>query len=348
MMNAIVLRETGGPEVLRLERVPDPVPGPGEVVVRLRAAALNRRDVWIRMEQYAGIRLPAILGSDGAGEVSALGEGVRNVVTGAPVIVNPSLDWGDGERVPGPAFRILGMPDDGTYAELVRVPAANLFPKPERLSWEEAAALPLAALTAYRAMVSRARVGAGETVLVTGIGGGVATFALLIARHLGARVLVTSGSEAKLERARALGAEGGADYHDPKWVEAIRRLAGGGGPDVAIDGTGGTTFAQLLDVLKPGGRLASYGATRGPAPEMEVRRLFWKQLDLLGTTMGSPRDFAGMVRMFTEPRHAGDRQVVNPLTPVVDQVFPLAEAAAAHRRMEAAEQFGKIVLRIGD
>jgi zinc-binding alcohol dehydrogenase/oxidoreductase len=337
MMDAIVLRETGGPEVLRLENVPEPEPGPGEVVVRLRAAALNRRDAWIRMGRYAGIRLPAILGSDGSGEVSAVGDGVRNVVPGAPVIVNPSLDWGDGERVPGPAFRILGMPDDGTYAELVRVPAANVYPKPERLSWEEAAALPLAGLTAYRAVVSRARVGAGETVLVTGIGGGVATLALLIARHLGARVLVTSGSDAKLERARALGAEGGANYHDPEWVEAIRQLAGEGGPDVAIDSAGGTTFAQLLDALKPGGRLVSYGATGGPAPATEVRRLYWKQLDLLGTTMGSPRDFAGMARLVAE----------NPLTPVVDQIFPLAEAAAAHRRMEAAEQFGKIVLRIG-
>jgi NADPH:quinone reductase-like Zn-dependent oxidoreductase len=337
-MNAIVLRETGGPEVLRVESVPDPVPGPGEVVVRLRAAALNRRDLWIRMGRYAGIRLPAILGSDGAGEVSALGDGVRGVLVGAPVIVNPSLDWGDEERVPGPQFRILGMPDDGTYAEYVRVPATNVFPKPERLTWEEAAALPLAGLTAYRAMVSRAQVGAGETVLVTGIGGGVATFTLLIARHLGARVLVTSGSDAKLERARSLGAEGGASYHDAGWVEAIRELAGDGGPDVAIDGAGGETFTALLDVLKPGGRLVSYGATRGPAPQTEVRRLFWKQLDLLGTTMGSPRDFAGMTRLFAE----------NPLTPVVDRVFPLAEAPAAHQRMEAAEQFGKIVLRVGE
>jgi zinc-binding alcohol dehydrogenase/oxidoreductase len=345
-MKAIVLRETGGPEVLRLEDVPEPVPGPGEVVVRLRAAALNRRDVWIRLGRYAGIRLPAILGSDGAGEVSALGEGVRGVLEGAPVIVNPSLDWGDGERVPGPAFRILGMPDDGTYAEYVRVPATNVLPKPERLSWEEAAALPLAGLTAYRAVVSRARVRAGETVLVTGIGGGVATVALLIARSLGARVLVTSGSEAKLARARELGAEGGASYRDAGWVEVIRQLAGEGGPDVAIDGAGGATFAALLDALKPGGRLVSYGATGGPAPQLEVRRLFWKQLDLLGTTMGSPRDFAGMVRLFAEPRPAGDRQVANPLTPVVDRVFPLAEAAAAHQRMEAAEQFGKIVLRV--
>jgi zinc-binding alcohol dehydrogenase/oxidoreductase len=335
-MKAIVLRETGGPEVLRMESLPDPAPGPGEVVVRLRAAALNRRDAWIRAGQYANIRLPAVLGSDGAGEVSAIGEGVRGVLEGAPVIVNPSLDWGEGERVPGPQWRILGMPDDGTYAELVRVPAANVLPKPERLSWEEAAALPLGGLTAYRAVVSRAQVRAGETVLVTGIGGGVATFALLIARQLGARVLVTSGSPAKLERARALGAEGGADYQDPGWVEAVRRLAGDGGPDVAIDGAGGETFAQLLDVLKPGGRLVNYGATRGPAPRTEVRRLFWKQLDLLGTTMGSPRDFAAMTRLFAE----------SALMPVVDQVYPLEEAAAAHRRMEAAEQFGKIVLGI--
>jgi NADPH:quinone reductase-like Zn-dependent oxidoreductase len=311
-------------------------------VVRLRAAALNRRDVWIRTGRYAGIRLPAILGSDGAGEVSALGAGVEGVSIGAPVIVNPSLDWGTNERVQGPNFRILGMPDEGTYAEYVRVPAANLCPKPEGLSWEEAAALPLAGLTAYRGLVTRGRLQAGETALVTGIGGGVATLALLQARRLGARVLVTSGGAAKLDRARELGAAGGANYRDPDWVATIRRLAGGEGPDLAIDGAGGETFAALLDLLRPGGRLVSYGATLGPAPQTEVRRVFWKQLDLLGTTMGTPQDFAAMVSLF-----AGNGPGSAPrLAPVVDSVLPLSEAGEAHRRMEAAEQFGKIVLRV--
>ena len=336
-MKAIVLRETGGPEVLRLETVPDPEPRAGEVVVRVRAAALNRRDAWIRMGRYAGIRLPVILGSDVAGEITALGEGVTGWTVGAPVIVDPSLEWGEGERVPGPRWRILGMPEDGTYAEYVRVPAANLYPKPPALSWEEAAALPLAGVTAFRALVTRGEVREGETVVVTGIGGGVATMALAIARRHGARVQVTTGNPAKLARARELGAEGGALYTDSDWVATLRTLAGGEGPDLAIDGAGGETFDRLLDLLRPGGRLVSYGATLGPAPRTEVRRLFWKQLDLRGSTMGSPRDFAGLVRLFSASDPAAPR-------PVIDAVFPLVEAAAAHRRMEAGEQFGKIVL----
>jgi zinc-binding alcohol dehydrogenase/oxidoreductase len=336
-MNAIVLRETGGPEVLRLETVADPVPDPGEVVVRVRAAALNRRDAWIRTGRYAGIRLPAILGSDVAGEIAALGEGVVGWTVGAAVIVDPSLDWGDEERVTGPRWRILGMPEDGAYAEYVRVPAANLHPKPPGLSWEEAAALPLAGVTAYRGLVTRGELSAGETVVITGIGGGVATMALVIARARDARVLVTSGSTAKLARARELEAVGGALYTDPEWVATLRTLAGGAGPELAIDGSGGETVDRLMDLLRPGGRLVSYGATLGPAPRAEVRRLFWKQLDLRGTTMGSPRDFEGLVRLFSRPAAGAPR-------PVIDAVFPLVEAAAAHRRLEAGEQFGKIVL----
>ena len=335
-MKAIVLRDLGGPELLRLEDAPDPTPGPGEVVVRLKAAALNHRDVWIRKGQYAGIKLPIILGSDGAGVVEAVGEGVDGSLVGGEVLINPSLDWGPDERAFGPDFRILGLPDAGTYAQLVKVPATNVHSKPAGLGWGEAAAIPLAGLTAYRALVSRAKAKAGETVFIPGIGGGVATFALLFARKLGARVLVTSGSEEKLERARALGADGGACYKDAGWVDKIRELSGGQGPDVVIDGVGGETYNQCLDLLRPGGRMATFGATTGPVPKMETRRLFWKQLDLLGTTMGSPADFAAMLALFAD----------GTLRPVVDRAFPLADAPAAHRRMDEAGQFGKIVLEI--
>ncbi|MDG3006031.1 zinc-binding dehydrogenase [Paludisphaera mucosa] len=335
-MKAIVLRDLGGPELLRLEDAPDPTPGPGEAVVRLKAAALNHRDVWIRMGQYAGIKLPTILGSDGAGVVEAVGEGVDAALVGREVVINPSLDWGDDERFFGPNFRILGMPDGGTYAQLVKVAATNIHPKPAGLGWGEAAAIPLAGLTAYRALVSRAQAKPGETVFIPGIGGGAATFALLFAKKLGARVLVTSGSDEKLERAQALGADGGANYKDAGWVEKIRELSGGQGPDIVIDAVGGETYNACIDLLSAGGRIATFGATTGPAPKVETRRVYWKQLNLLGTTMGSPADFTAMLALFAD----------GSLRPVVDRAYPLADASAAHRHMDESGQFGKIVLEI--
>ena len=336
-MRAIVLREPGPADRLKLEQVADPVAGTGEVVVRLKAAALNHRDIWIRSGTGAyagGFARPVILGSDGAGEVQAVGEGVDRGLVGRAVVINPSLDWGDDDEAQGPKFRILGLPDDGTYAEAIRVPVGNVLPKPARLTFEQAAAIPLAALTAYRAVVSRARVRAGETVLVTGIGGGVSTFALQIAAHLKARVLVTSGEDAKLARARELGAAGGANYRTGDWTKEIRDLTGGQGPDVVIDSAGGETLARAIDLVKPGGRVAIYGATTGPIKDFVPRSVFWRQISVLGSTMGSPREFAAMLKLY----EAGD------FVPVVDRAFPLAEAAAAHRRMEEAGQFGKIVL----
>ena len=333
-MNAIVLRELGGPERLALDHMPDPQPGPGEAVVRLRAAALNHRDAWIRQGLYAGIRLPIVLGSDGAGMVQAVGVGVDPALLGTAVVMNPSLDWGTDDRVQGPAYRILGLPDNGTYAEYVKVPAANLFAKPDALSWEAAAATPLAGLTAYRALVTRARVQPGETVLVTGIGGGVATFALLVARHLGARVVVTSGSDAKIARARQLGAEGGVNYKAENWGRAVQALCDEG-PDVIIDSAGRDALPTLVEIVKPGGRIVTFGATTGSPSTIEVRRIFWKQISILGSTMGTPREFGEMLKMFD-----------GTLAPVVDRVFPLAAAADAHRRMDQADRFGKIVLEI--
>lgn len=333
-MKAVVLRTLGDPAVLRVEEIPDPRPDAGEALVRLRAAALNHRDVWIRKGQYAGITLPIILGSDGAGEVVDTGSGVDASWRGREVIIDPALHWGDDERVQGASFQILGLPRDGTYAELVKVPAANLHDKPRHLSFEEAAAIPLASVTAYRALVTRAQVTAGETVVVTGIGGGVATCALLIATRLGARVYVTSGSDAKIDAARTHGAAGGVNHHDPDWPKALVAHIGDR-PDVVIDSAGGDTFNKALDLVKPGGRVVSYGATLGAAQTVEVRRIFWKQVTVLGSTMGSPRDFAGMLRLYADG-----------LRPIVDAVMPLDQAAAAHRRMEEGQQFGKIVLRI--
>jgi NADPH:quinone reductase-like Zn-dependent oxidoreductase len=333
-MRAVVLNAVGDADHLRVEERPDPSPGPGEAVVRLRAAALNHRDVWIRKGQYAGIKLPIILGSDGAGEVAEVGPDVDPSWVGREVVIDPSFNWGPDDRAQDTAFHILGLPVDGTYAEMVRIPAANLYPKPGPLSWEEAAAVPLASVTAYRALVTRARLQAGETVVITGIGGGVATTALVIAKRLGATVWVTSGHDSKLKAARTHGAEGGVNHRKDNWTKTLIAEIGSR-PDVVIDSAGGDTFNKALDVLKPGGRLVTYGSTLGPGERVEIRRIFWKQLNVLGSTMGPPSDFAAMLKMYESG-----------LRPIVDKVFPLEQASDAHIRMEAGDQFGKIVLRI--
>jgi NADPH:quinone reductase-like Zn-dependent oxidoreductase len=333
-MKAIILRELGAAENLKLEDAPDPQPGAGEAVVRLKAAALNHRDVFMWQGLYPNIKLPTILGSDGAGVVAAVGEGVDQSWIGQEVVIEPGLDWGPDEEAQSKNYRILGMPEDGTYAEMIKIPAVNLHPKPAYLTFEEAAAAPLAGLTAYRAVVTRAKVKAGETVLVTGIGGGVAIFAAQIAKQLGARVFVTSGSDDKLARARELGVEGGANYKTPDWGKALTEMTGGG-PNVVIDSAGGQSLETAIKIIKPAGRTVFYGATTGLA-KIDLYRFFFKQLSLMGSTMGSPREFAAFLKLYGEAK----------LHPVVDEVFPLAEAAAAHRRMNDGEQFGKIVLKI--
>lgn len=332
-MNAVVLTETGDPEVLSLSTAPDPSAGPGEVVVALRFAALNRRDVFLR-KGIAPSPLPVIPGSDGAGVVREVGQGVSGVAEGDEVVILPSLGWGGGEAAPQPGFRILGGPDDGTYAELIRLPAENVLPKPPRLSWEEAAALPLAGLTAYRALVSRAAVRPGETVLILGIGGGVATVALALARAAGCRVIVTSSSHEKLARAREMGAAAGILYTEDGWPQAVRE-ASGGGVDVVVDSVG-STWAESIACVRPGGRVVVFGGTGGAKVGLMVRPVTMGQVSLLGTTMGSPRDFAGLLKAVEFGGWA----------PVVDSVRPLGEVAAAHAREEAGEHFGKLVLSI--
>lgn len=333
-MRAVVLNAVGDVDHLRVAECPDPQAGPGEAVVRLRAAALNHRDVFIRKGQYAGIKLPTILGSDGAGEVAEIGPDVDPSWLGREVVIDPSFNWGPDERAQDSAFHILGLPVNGTYAEKVCIPATNLHPKPRPLSWEEAAAVPLASVTAYRAVVTRGRLQAGETVLITGIGGGVAATALVMAKWLGATVWVTSGHDSKLNAARTHGAEGGVNHRKGDWAKTLIAEVGSR-LDVVIDSAGGDTFNKALDVLKPGGRLVTYGATLGAAERVEVRRIFWKQLTVLGSTMGPPSDFAAMLKLYESG-----------LRPIIDKVFPLEQAADAHIRMEAGDQFGKIVLRI--
>jgi len=332
-MKALVLQDKHrAAEVLE---VPMPIAGPGEAVVRVRAAALNHRDVWIQKGQYAGLKYPIFRGWEGGGVVVAVdggGDGADWV--GKPVIINPALDWGKAAAYQDPElFRILGLPDDGTLAEFVKVPVRNLVEKPKHLSFEEAAALPLAGLTAWRALMTRARLQVGEKVLITGVGGGVALFALQFAVATGAEVLVTSGSVEKLDKAMAMGAMGGANYREAGWVESLKSLAGTF--EVIVDGAAGDGLNDLLDLAAPGGRVVLYGATRGNPAQVAARRIFWKQLNVLGSTMGSPQDFEEMLSFVA--RHK--------VRPMVDRVFALEEGEAAFRWMDEAKQFGKIVVR---
>jgi len=327
-VRAVELRSFGGPESLVLAEVADPEPGEGEARVDLVAAALNRRDLWIRVGRK--VPLPAILGSDGAGIVSAVGPRVEAVSVGDEVVINPSLDWGDGEEASGPDFRILGVPDQGTYAERIVVRADQLRPRPPNLTWAEAAALPLAGLTAWRVVVTHGRAGPGRTILVPGAGGGVATFLIQIATALGARVVVTAGSEEKLERARSLGAAGGALYTDPDWAGKLAPV------DVVADSVGAPVWEGAFRALRPGGVLVNFGDTARDEAAVPLSTLYFKYLRIQGTTMGSPREFDALLAHVAEA----------PWRPVVDSVFPLEEAARAHERLDSPERFGKIVLAI--
>lgn len=311
-----------------------PAAGPGEVLVRVMAAALNHRDVWITRGQYAGIKYPTILGSDGAGEVVAVGEGADATLLGQRVVINPNLAWGDNERFQGRQYTILGLPRDGTFAEYVAVGADRVHPVPVHLDIEQAAALPLAGLTAYRALFGRANLQPGERVLISGVGGGVALYALQFALAVGAEVFVTSGSADKIARAVAMGARAGADYRVEGWQKAFVKTHGE--VDVVIDSAGGTGFAALIDVLAPGGRLAFYGGGQGNISGLNPQKMFWKQVSVLGSTMGSDREFVAMLDLVN--RHQ--------LVPVVDSVHALADGRSAFDLMARGGQFGKIVLRV--
>jgi NADPH:quinone reductase-like Zn-dependent oxidoreductase len=328
-VRAVRIHEDGGPEVLVLEEAPDPVPGEGEVLVRLRASALNHLDVWIR-KGMPSVPKPRILGADGAGVVEALGDGVTGFEPGEPVVINPGIEVGDGR------IHVIGEHGDGTNAELIAVPATNVHPIPDGLSFEEAAAFPLVFETAYRMLVTRAGLREGEWVLAWGIGGGVSTAALAIAKALGARVIVTSSSDAKLERALGLGADATVNHATGDVKAAVQEATGGRGVDVVVEHVGEATWQTSLAVAAPGGRIAVCGATSGPNPPAALHRIWWKQLSILGSTMGTCEDFAAVYDLVATGR----------ARPVVDEVLPLEQIRAAHERLEAGEQLGKIVLSV--
>lgn len=319
---------------LVLKDVETPVPGAGEVLVQLKAAGINRRDYWITVGKYAGLKYPAILGSDGAGLVTEAGSDTDNKWLGKEVIINPCHNWGSHADYQNRDFTILGLPENGTFAEYIKVKAEYLHTKPAHLSWEQAAALPLAGMTSYRALFTKGKAKKGDKVLVTGVGGGTGAFALQWAHAAGCQVFVTSGSGAKIERARQLGASAGVNYKALDWAQELQHMATGF--DVIIDSALGKGFDHLVDLCNPGARIVIFGGTAGNIPPLNGRKIFWKQLQLLGTTMGSPDDFKGMLDLVNQ------HQIV----PVIDEVFLLDHAQQGIDKMENSTQFGKLVLKI--
>ena len=327
-MKAVRIHEDGDPEVLRYEDVPDPEPQPGEVLVELRAAGLNHLDVWIR-KGLPSVPKPRILGADGAGVVVALGDGVEGFEIGDRVVVNPGI-------VHEGRITVIGEHTDGTYCELKAFPVGQLYPLAEQLSFEDGAAFPLVFETAYRMLVTKAGLREGEWVLIWGIGGGVALAALELCRALGARVIVTSSSANKLDQARGFGADVAVSHTDEDVVAAVKEATGGEGAAVVVETVGEATWERSLAAAAPEARVVVCGATSGHSPPARLYRLWWKQLVVYGSTMGTPADFEGAYQLIRDGRARIH----------VDSVFPLADAATAHERLESGAQFGKVVLRI--
>ena len=329
-MKSAVLKAIG--DALEIETRERPRIPRGEVLVRLRSAALNRRDYWITQGLYPDIHLPVTLGSDGAGVVCEIGEGVQTHWLNREVMLYPGLSWGETPKVQSDDFQVLGMPRDGTLSTHVLVPEPCLYPKPSQWSFEQAAALPLAGLTAWRALVTQAQLQKGDTVWILGIGGGVAQWALQWAISLGACVWVTSSSQEKLERATSQGAKGGILYDTPTWAQNLQDQSGP--PQIILDGAGGQDHHSLMDVIAPGGHWIQYGATAGPAKHINLFKLFWKQVTLRGSTMGSPKEFEAML----------DHAIKGNITPTIDKIFPLIDCNQAITRLGKKEQFGKILI----
>lgn len=338
-MKAAIFSEYGGPEVLRVEEVETPAPGPGEVLVRVRAASLNHLDVWVRRGLPIETTMPHIGGSDVAGVVEEVGPEVEGVEVDARVVVNPSLwcgrcEWCKrGEEPLCVRYRILGEHTQGGFAEYVVVPAANLYPIPDDVPFEEAAAAPLVFLTAWRGLISRGRLRAGEDVLVTGASGGVSTAAIQIAKLAGARVFAVTTTE-NVERVRELGADVVYDRTEVDFSRAVWQDTNKRGVDLILDSVGEATWTQNVRALARGGRLVVYGATTGPRSETDLRQLFWKQIEIIGTTMANQREFEEVMKLVFRGE----------LRPVVDVVWPLERIRDAHERLERGEQFGKVVL----
>ena len=334
-MKALVLTAAEGLQGVELKEVASPSPKAGEVLVALKAASLNHRELWIALGQYPGMVAPPFtLGCDGVGVIEAVGEGVDVSHVGEEVILYPGLNWGDDHRFPAPEFGLLGMPGPGTIAEKIALPAANALPKPASLGFEEAAAIPLAALTAWRGLFTKASLRAGEKLLITGIGGGVALFALQFAVRLGAEVYVTSGSDETLAKAIALGARAGFNYKDDAWRKDLSKASGG--IDVVFDGAPASSYAGYGRALNRGARVVIYGSTGGFTVPVNAPELFLKNVNIMGTNVGDIEDFTAMLAFVNEKK----------LQPVIECTFELAQAKEAMQYLKDAHGFGKVVITI--
>ncbi|MBK6538625.1 MAG: zinc-binding dehydrogenase [Ignavibacteria bacterium] len=338
-MKAAVLRQTGIIQNIRenilIEDVPVPELLKDEILIRVNSASLNHRDLWISKGMYSKIKLPAVLGSDCSGTVTAVSTGVKEFKSGDDVILNPGLNWGDNENFQSSEFSILGMPDDGTFAEYVKISKSNVFRKPEHLTHEQAASVPLAGVTAYRALFRKLNLTSGDKLLITGAGGGVSAFVLLFALNAGAEVYVTSGNDLKIEKALSLGAKAGVNYNDPDWHNKIKLLSGDS-LNTVFDSSGGDTFSKCMEIINPGGRIVSVGAGLGSVKDLSIHKLYWKQLKLYGSAMGSENDFSDMLNFINEKK----------IIPVIITTLALNDIHKGFQMMNDAQQSGKIIITL--
>lgn len=328
-MKALVLLED---KSLVVKEVQKPVLKTGEVLVNVKASALNHREIWIQKGLYPGMTLPCTLGADGTGVVNELGEGVDSNWLNKEVIIYPAYDWGENEIAPSKKFRVLGMPDPGTIAEYIKVPEKNLVAKPSYLGWGEAAAIPVAGLTAWRALVRHGDINKNSSVLITGIGGGVAQAGLSLAKAFGCKIYVTSSKQDKIEKAKSLGAIGGVNYHDEDWHNQLKELSGG--IDIVLDSSPSPILDNYFRFMNYGGRIVTYGSTGSPKTTINISKFFLRHIQFIGTAMGSPDEFKALI-LFMEK---------NRIKPLVFAEYTLENSIEAINALKEGKQIGKIVI----
>jgi zinc-binding alcohol dehydrogenase/oxidoreductase len=333
-MKALLLESTDGPEAVRVADVDTPEPTAGQVRVAIKAASMNHREMWISRGLYPGMVTPCTMGCDGAGVVDMIGDGVTGVEIGNEVVLYPGRDWGPNRHAPQAEFGLLGMPHPGTIAEYVCVPAENLAPKPAGMGWEEAAASILTGLTAWRALMFKGQLQPTDTLLISGIGGGVATFGLAFAVALGCKVYVTGESEEVIERAKAMGAIDGLLYTDPEWRKKVGKMTGG--IDVVLDGAPAPSYANYVRAINPGARIVIYGSTAGDKFEVTATGIFLKSASIVGSQVGDPEDFRNMLKFIDK----------HDIRPIIEKTFSLTEADKALIYLEKEHKFGKVAITV--